>query len=119
VRLQCVIVDDDLAFLEAARDVLEHGGVSVAGVAITSAEACQAVKALQPDVVLIDIRLGHESGFDTARRLAENGHAATLIMISTHARDDYLDLIAESPAVGFLHKMELSAAGIRHLAGIG
>jgi hypothetical protein len=40
-----------------------------------------------------------------------------LIMISTHAGADYADLIAESPAAGFLPKVELSAAGIRRILG--
>ncbi len=36
-------------------------------------------------------------------------------MISTHAVDDCADLIAESPAAGFLPKAELSAAAIRRI----
>jgi chemotaxis response regulator CheB len=98
--VRCVIADDDQVFLEAARAVMEQGGVTVAGVAMTSAGAIAAVEALRPDVVLIDICLGLESGFDAARALAVGGHAAALIMISTHARDDYADLIADSPAAG-------------------
>lgn len=45
------------------------------------------------------------------------GQLAALIMISTHAGADYPDLIAESPAVGFLPKAELSAAAIRQVLG--
>jgi CheY-like chemotaxis protein len=112
VELRCVIVDDDVSFLKVARTLLESGGVTVAGVASTCAEAVQRVEALRPDVVLIDIRLGEESGFDAARQLAANGRAPTLIMISTHAAADYADLIAESPVIGFLPKAELSAAAI-------
>jgi CheY-like chemotaxis protein len=110
-----VIVDDDQSFIKVAQAVLEQDGVTVAGAASSCAEAVQRAKALRPDVVLIDIRLGEESGFDVARQLAGNGQAATLIMISTHAREDYADLIAESPAAGFLPKAELSAAAIRRI----
>ena len=53
----------------------------------------------------------------TARQLAGNGQPAALIMISTHAGADYADLIAESPAVGFLPEAELSAAAIRQVLG--
>jgi DNA-binding NarL/FixJ family response regulator len=67
--------------------------------------------------VLIDIRLGEESGFDAARQLAADGEAAALIMISTHAGEDYADLIAESPVIAFLSKAELSAAAIRRIVG--
>ena len=107
-----MIVDDDKAFLHVARAVLERDGVTVAGVAHTCAEAVERAEALRPDVLLIDIRLGEESGFDVARQLAGDGQAATLIMISTNAREDYADLIAESPAAGFVAKADLSAAAI-------
>ena len=112
-----MIVDDDVTFLSAARALLERDEVTVAGVASNSAEAVQRARELRPDVVLIDIRLGEESGFETARRLARDGHSAALIMISTHAPEDYADLIAESPALGFLPKAKLSAAAIRRILG--
>ncbi len=117
MKLRCVIVDDDAPFLKVAQTLLESDGVAVAGVASTCAEAVQRVKTLRPDVVLIDIRLGEESGFDAARQLAASGHAAAMIMISTHAGADYADLIAESPVTGFLPKAELSAAAIRRILG--
>ena len=91
--------------------------MTVAGVASTCAEAIQRVEALRPDVVLIDIRLGEEFGFDAAAQLAARGSAAAAIMISTHAEADYADLIAESPVSGFLRKAELSAAAIRRVLG--
>jgi DNA-binding NarL/FixJ family response regulator len=91
--------------------------VTVAGTAGSAAEAVGRVQALRPDVVLIDIRLGEESGFEAARQLTANGQPAALIMISTHAGADYADLIANSPAIGFLPKTELSAAAIRRILG--
>ena len=118
VQLRCVIVDDDEMFVDVARAVLERDGVAVAGAASSSAEAVQRAGALRPDVVLIDIRLGEESGFDVARQLAGNGQAAALIMISTYDWADYADLIAESPAAGFVPKAELSGAAIRRVLGM-
>jgi CheY-like chemotaxis protein len=118
MQLRCVIVDDDETFVEAARDVLERDGVTVAGAAGSCAEAVQRAEALRPDVVLIDIRLGDESGFDVARRLAGNEQAAALILISTCAGADYEDLIAESPAAGFVPKAQLSGAAIRLVLGM-
>jgi len=112
-----VIVDDDEVFLGVARALLERAGVTVAGVAHSGAEAVERVQVLRPDVVLVDIRLGEESGFEVARRLAGHGHAAALIMISTHAGEDYADLIADSPAAGFVAKADLSAAAINRILG--
>ena len=117
--LRCLLVDDSDAFLEAARVVLQREGVTVVGVASNSAEALRQVRALRPDVILVDVGLGDESGFDLARLLAKDGQGsdAEVILISARAETDYTELIAESPAAGFLPKSELSARGIGRILG--
>jgi DNA-binding NarL/FixJ family response regulator len=117
MALRCLIVDDNRPFLDTARALLEREGITVAGVASTAAEALEQADALRPDVVLLDITLGEESGFDVARSLAEDHRAegTTVILISTHAEADYAELIEESPVAGFLPKSELSAAAIRRI----
>ena len=118
VQLRCLLVDDNAGFLETASVLLERQGVTVAGVASNSAEALRQAHTLRPDVVLVDIGLGDESGFDVARLLTRDGQdGATVILISAQAEADYAELIAESPAAGFLAKPELSAAGIRRILG--
>jgi CheY-like chemotaxis protein len=114
--LSCLIVDDNAAFLDAASTLLEREGLTVAGVASTSEEALQRLRELRPDVVLLDITLGPESGLELARRVAEVDRDVTAILISTHAEADYADLIAETEAVGFVPKSEISADVIRRLA---
>ena len=116
VAFRVLIVDDNRLFLEAASDLLEREGLRVVGVAATSAEALQRAEELQPEVVLVDIRLGGESGFDLARRLAEQRRGRpAVILISTYSEADFLDLIVESPAKGFLPKPGLSADAIRRI----
>jgi CheY-like chemotaxis protein len=118
--LSCLIVDDSRRFLDAARGLLERQGIGIVGVASTGAEALQRVEELRPDVILVDINLGRESGFEVARRLHRDsgGTPAPVILISTQAEQDYADLIAESPAVGFLSKSALSADAVRDLLGV-
>ena len=113
--IRCLIVDDSRSFLDAARVLLEREGLAVAGVASTIAEALDAAEALRPNVILVDVSLGEESGLELARQLAADGrHAgATVILISTLAESDYGDLIPASPVAGFLPKAELSAEVIR------
>jgi DNA-binding NarL/FixJ family response regulator len=117
MTLRCVIVDDSPAVLRAARELLDSQGLSVVGVAATGDEAILIVEALAPDVVLIDIDLGAESGFDLARRLAPalSGTRSCSILISTHDEADFANLIAARPALGFIAKSELSASAIRGL----
>ena len=113
--MRCLLVDDNRTFLETARSILGRQGVAVAGTASSTAEALRQASVLRPDVAIVDIGLGGESGFDLARDLATWGIA--VILTSTSAAADYADLIADNPAAGFLPKAELSAAGIRRILG--
>jgi DNA-binding NarL/FixJ family response regulator len=115
--LRCLIVDDSLRFLDAARGLLERQGVTVVGVASNSADALRSAGELRPDVTLLDIDLGGESGLELARRLHRQAGPAVapVILISTHAEQDYAELIAASPAIGFLSKTALSGDAIRDL----
>jgi DNA-binding NarL/FixJ family response regulator len=119
VSIRCLLVDDNDAFLEAATVLLQREGMTVVGAASNSAEALQQAHALRPDVILVDIGLGEESGFDLARLLAQDGQSsdAEVILISARAETDYAELIAESPAAGFLVKSELSARAIDRILG--
>jgi len=117
MMLRCVIVDDSPAVLRAASELLESQGTLVVGVAATGVEAVRLTAELEPDVVLLDIDLGPESGFDLARRLVETPHRAGTrsILIWTHDGADFAKLIAGSPAIGFLPKSDLSATAIHQL----
>src|SRR5215472_16451283 len=117
VPVRCLIVDDNHDFLRAARELLEQEGINVAGVASTGAQAYRACRDLKPDVALIDIDLGEESGFEVARQLADGADAGQprVVLISAHAVEDLVDLVADSPAVSVLPKASLSGTAIRDI----
>ncbi|MDG4664679.1 response regulator transcription factor [Mycobacterium sp. 236(2023)] len=108
---RCLIVDDSAAFRDAARAMLERGGIEVVGMACDGAEAMLQAEELRPDVALVDVDLGAESGFDVAARLKD----VAVILTSTHDEQDFADLIAASPALGFLPKFALSPGAVREL----
>jgi two-component system, NarL family, nitrate/nitrite response regulator NarL len=117
VALRCLIVDDNARYGEASRALLEREGVAVVGVATNGQQAEWLARRFRPDVVLVDIFLGTESGFDVARRLVSDarGPVPDVILMSTYDEREFLDLIAASPAVGFLGKRSVSAAAIEEL----
>jgi CheY-like chemotaxis protein len=118
--MRCLIVDDSAHFVAAARGLLEREGVTVVGVASTGADALRCFEELRPDVTLVDLDLGGESGFDVAEQLHRAGGDPTpspVILISTHAAQDFAELIETSPAVGFVAKSGLSGNAIRDLIG--
>jgi DNA-binding NarL/FixJ family response regulator len=116
VPIRSFIVDDNPLFLEGATDLLNREGLDVVGVASTSAEAIRLVRELRPDVILVDVFLGDEDGFEVARKLSDaSAPHSQVILISTHAEDDLAYLIAASPAVGFVPKARVSAQAIREM----
>ena len=115
MTLRCILVDDSHHFLAAARSLLECQGVTVVGTASTTGEVLRRVQEVQADVTLVDINLGDESGLDLARKLYRMTSATPVILISTHAEEDYASLIAATPAIGFIPKAALSARAVRDL----
>ena len=113
--LRCAIVDDNRRFLDAARGLLEREGVAVVGTATSGAGAVDLVVDSHPDVVLVDIDLGAESGFDIVARLDRLSPPPRVILISTYAEQDYAELIDASAAIGFVPKTRLSAVAIGNL----
>jgi DNA-binding NarL/FixJ family response regulator len=116
MTLRCVIVDDSVVFVAAARSLLQQEGMAVLGAASNGTEALRLAADVHPDVLLVDIDLGGESGLEMVTHLARSADPAPpVILISTHAEEDYADLVAESRAVGFLPKAKLSATAIRQV----
>lgn len=118
IPLRFLIVDDNEGFLQAARTHLERQGIQVVGTARTAAEGLLRHRELRPDVILIDIGLGNDNGFDLAREVvAADESRPQVVLISSRAEEEYAGLIEESPAVGFLSKARLSADAIFELLG--
>ena len=112
--LRCLIVDDSDAFCVAARRLLESAGITVVGTASTLLDAVSAATTTRPNLVLVDIDLGIDSGFDVveAMEAVSLTPKPAVILVSTHDEDDFADLVDSSSAIGFLSKFELSAAAI-------
>jgi CheY-like chemotaxis protein len=115
MTIRCLIVDDSPRFAHVAMGLLEEEGLDVLGVAAGGDDAERLARDLRPDLALVDIDLGEENGWAVTRRLCggEQGRlAGAVILISTHAEEQFAELIAASPAIGFLAKSELSADAI-------
>jgi DNA-binding NarL/FixJ family response regulator len=116
-RLRCVIVDDNPVFIEVATRLLERGGLDIVGTASTIAQALDRVSELRPDVTLVDVDLGGESGFVLVAALhrSNSDGALNVILTSAHSEQDFADMIAASDALGFLPKADLSPEAVHDL----
>ena len=115
--IRCLIVDDNSGFRREMGGLLKEQGLEVVGGAASAAEALQQIAELRPDVALIDIDLGRDSGLTLATRLRESPGPAipSVILISTHDELAFAELIERSSVLGFLPKTELSAAAIHRM----
>ncbi|MET0929205.1 MAG: response regulator [Aeromicrobium sp.] len=111
---RCLIVDDSPTFCAALREMLEASGMTVVATVSTQAEAVAAVREHAPDLVLVDIDLGGESGFDVVEALhrMHPPRPPAVILVSTHDRDDFAEMVEASSAIGFLQKFGLSTQQI-------
>ena len=112
-----LIVDDHPGFRGFARRLLEAGGYTVVGEAENGASALEAADALRPELVLLDVYLPDTDGFDVARRLADSGNGAVVVLTSSRAAEDFGTRLARSRAQGFIHKDDLSGAALASVAG--
>jgi two-component system, NarL family, nitrate/nitrite response regulator NarL len=117
MALRALIVDDNAQFLEVARALLERQGMTIVAVASNGEEARRRLDDARPDVVLVDIDLGAESGLDLVSSIApaDRRDRPYVILISAYPEDDVVDLLDASPALGFVSKSSLSATAIQAL----
>ncbi len=115
--MRCLIVDDSADFRAVLSNMLERGGISVVAAASNTADAMTCCRDLHPDVALVDVELGEENGFDLAEALCGPGMAEppVVILVSTYSEQDFAELIAVSPAAGFVPKFALSADAVLDL----
>ncbi|QAY69762.1 LytR/AlgR family response regulator transcription factor [Xylanimonas protaetiae] len=107
-----LIVDDHAEFRRVARELLEADRFTVVGESADAADALRAVEALQPDVVLLDVRLPDGSGLDVAQAMSALPSAPHVVLTSTA---DYAWAASASGAVGFVAKAGLSGPALRAL----
>lgn len=111
-----VIVDDHSLVREGLQSLLsQFSDIRVTGEAGTIAEAVEVINEVEPDLVLLDLRLGEEEGVEVARQLRANGSDVTILMLSVHDTSRHLREALAAGADGYLLK---SVAGADLAAGI-
>ena len=117
VPMSVLIVDDHPSFRGTARALLEEEGFDVVGEAEDGTSAIRAAQQLRPDVILLDVQLPDIDGFEVASRLTRNGSGPMVVLTSSRDFADFGQLVADSGAIGFVPKAELSGAALSALLG--
>jgi len=121
MTIRIVIVDDQHLVRAGFAMILgEEPDLEVVGEAADGLAAVEVVRRLEPEVVLMDIRMPHLDGLEALRRLVAAGSSARVIVLTTFDADEYVFAALRGGASGFLLKdtppAELVAA-VRTVAG--
>jgi DNA-binding NarL/FixJ family response regulator len=111
-RPTVVLVDDSACFLRVARQVLRHRGYEVVAEAGCAAAARVLLERCRPDVVLVDVQLGADDGFDLARELTAAHPTLPVVLMSTDAALGDPRRVRRSGARAFVPKHELATAAL-------
>jgi DNA-binding NarL/FixJ family response regulator len=104
-KIRVLIVDDHAVVRQGLQSLLlDDATVAVVGEAADGAAALRQVEALQPDVVLLDIRMPGMDGLEVTRRLRLAHPETRIIILTTYAEDEYLVAALRAGAQGYLLK---------------
>ena len=109
-------VDDQSVFLDVAHDVVAAtAGFSWVGGARSGEEALRAVGELQPDLVLMDVRMPGMDGIEAAGRIRERHSDVLVVLISIEESAPIAEAVEASGAAALVRKQEFSPAMLRRL----
>jgi len=102
--MKVLLADDHNLLLEGLSNLLTAHGVHVAGMAHNGVEAVALARELEPDVILMDIRMPGCDGLEATRRIKADRPGAKIVMLTTSAEEKDLFEAVKSGAFGYLLK---------------
>lgn len=118
--LRVVLVDDHPMVLEGLKAMLARrtAEVRIVGQASDGDEAFRLVGDLRPDVVVLDVRLGKDSGLDVCLRIMARDPACRVVFLTVYDDEQYLFQALRAGAVGYLLKRVDGRQLIEHLQAV-
>ena len=105
MTLRVVLADDQALVRSGFRMILDaEADIEVVGEAGNGDEAASLVQRLEPDVVLMDVRMPEVDGIEGTRRIVASGSDARVVVLTTYDADDYVFAALRAGASGFLLK---------------
>lgn len=104
-KIRLLLADDHRMFRQGLRELLERKGeIEIVGEAMTGRDVLTQVKALQPDIVLLDIQMPEMDGVAVARQLAQSSPETKVIMLTMYRQDQHLFEAIKAGARAYLLK---------------
>jgi len=103
--IKVLVVDDHPVVRDGVENLLsQHSDIEFVGGAVDGESALAVLAASRPDVVLLDIRLGEESGLKLARRIMHGYPMCRVVMLTSYGNEEYLWEAARARVHGYLLK---------------
>jgi DNA-binding NarL/FixJ family response regulator len=103
--LRVLLADDHRLMLAAARRVLERAGdFEIVGEAMRGSQVPPAVASLQPDVVLLDVRMPGLDGIECLKRIRSQGHDVPVVIVSSYVDDAHVQAAKAAGATAYVGK---------------
>lgn len=102
--MRILLIDDHTLFRIGLQELLERRGIQVVGAVGDGEEGCELALELQPDVILLDMRLPETNGLEVLRRLLAAGLQMPVVMLTTSREDRDVVESLRGGARGYLLK---------------
>lgn len=107
--IQVIVIDDDRLVTESLRTILEIGAeIDVLAVGHSAEEAVELFARFQPDVLLMDIRMGDQTGIDAAKAIFTKYPQAAILLLTTFSDEEYIREALQLGVKGYLIKQNLA-----------
>lgn len=104
-KTRILLVDDHAMFRAGIKALLEsEERLEVVGEASSGDEGVDQVRALKPEVVVMDLSMPDSNGLEATRRIAALGLDTRVLVLTVHAEEEYLVPVVEAGASGYLTK---------------
>ena len=117
VSTRVLVVDDQELVRAGFRMILERNGLDVVGEATDGDEAVRLAAEVDPDVVLMDVRMPRMDGIEATRRIIAQRPATRVVVLTTFDLDEYVYEAVRAGASGFLLK-DISPDDLVHAVGV-
>ncbi|HWZ98530.1 MAG TPA: response regulator transcription factor [Candidatus Dormibacteraeota bacterium] len=107
--IRILLVDDHALVRQGLRSLLEREGFSVVGEASDGLEALDQVRALAPDIVVMDISMPSQNGLNAAREIKKVWPDTKVILLTQHTEDMYIADALEASVSGYVLKSQASS----------
>jgi len=104
-KIKVILAEDHAVVRQGTKQLLErYPDIEVIGEAHDGEEAIALAATLQPDVVIMDVRMPRKSGIEATREIKKENPKAAILVLTAHDDDEYIFALLEAGANGYLLK---------------